>query len=86
SKQQHYADSIHNATGGLVRIINDILDFSKIESGKLDLEGVAFHPARLVREVAELYRPSIHNKDVQLDVRIDCDDALCLVGDPSRLK
>ena len=79
-------DSIHNATGGLVRIINDILDFSKIESGKLDLEGVAFHPARLVREVAELYRPSIHNKDVQLDVRIDCDDALCLVGDPSRLK
>jgi len=86
SKQQHYADSIHNATGGLVRIINDILDFSKIESGKLDLEGVAFHPARLVREIAELYRPSIHNKDVQLDVRIDCDDALCLVGDPSRLK
>jgi hypothetical protein len=86
SKQQHYADSIHSATGGLVRIINDILDFSKIESGKLDLEGVAFHPARLVREVAELYRPSIHNKEVQLDVRIDCDDALCLVGDPSRLK
>lgn len=86
SKQQHYADSIHNATGGLVRIINDILDFSKIESGKLDLEGVAFHPARLVREIAELYRPSIHNKEVQLDVRIDCDDALCVVGDPSRLK
>lgn len=86
TKQRHYADSIHNATGGLVRIINDILDFSKIESGKLDLEEVPFHPARLVREVAELYRPSIHNKKVQLDVRIDCDDALCLVGDPSRLK
>jgi signal transduction histidine kinase/CheY-like chemotaxis protein len=86
NKQRHYADSIHNATGGLVRIINDILDFSKIESGKLDLEGVAFHPARLVRELAELYRPSIHNKEVQLDVRIDCDEALCLVGDPSRLK
>lgn len=86
TKQRHYADSIHNATGGLVRIINDILDFSKIESGKLDLEEVPFHPARLVREVAELYRPSIHNKEVQLDVRIDCDDALCLVGDPARLK
>ncbi len=85
-KQRHYADSIHNASGGLVRIINDILDFSKIESGKLDLEGVAFHPVRLVRELVELYQPSMHNKDVQLDVRIDCEEALCVVGDPSRLK
>lgn len=86
SKQRHYADSINNAAGGLVRIINDILDFSKIESGKLDLEEVAFHPARLAREVAELYRPSIHNQEVQFDLRIDCEDSLCLVGDPSRLK
>ncbi len=85
-KQRHYADSIHNASGGLVRIINDILDFSKIESGKLDLEGVAFQPVRLVRELVELYQPSMHNKDVQLDVRIDCEEALCVVGDPSRLK
>ncbi len=86
SKQRHYADSIHNASSGLVRIINDILDFSKIESGKLDLEEVAFHPARLARDVAELYRPSIHNRAVEFDLRIDCDESLCLVGDPSRLK
>jgi len=86
SKQRHYADSIHNASSGLVRIINDILDFSKIESGKLDLEEVAFHPARLARDVAELYRPSIHNREVEFDLRIDCDESLCLVGDPSRLK
>ncbi|WP_234296920.1 ATP-binding protein [Herbaspirillum frisingense] len=86
SKQRHYADSIHNASGGLVRIINDILDFSKIESGKLDLEEVAFHPARLARDVAELYRPSIHNREVEFDLRIDCEESLCLVGDPSRLK
>ena len=86
SKQRHYADSIHNASGGLVRIINDILDFSKIESGKLDLEELAFHPVRLASDVAELYRPSIHNREVQFDLRIDCDESLCLVGDPSRLK
>ncbi len=86
TRQQHYANSIHGATEGLVRIINDILDISKIESGKLDLETVAFHPARLVREISELYRPSIQRKEVEFDVRIDCDESLQVLGDPSRLK
>ncbi|MFJ3056642.1 ATP-binding protein [Herbaspirillum sp. NPDC087042] len=86
TRQQHYANSIHGATEGLVRIINDILDISKIESGKLDLETMPFHPARLVREISELYRPSIQHKDVEFDVRIDCDEALVVLGDPSRLK
>lgn len=86
SKQQHYASSIRGATEGLVRIINDILDISKIESGKLGLETLPFHPARLVREIGELYRPSIQHKEVQFDVRIDCDDALVVLGDPTRLK
>ncbi len=86
SKQRDYADSIHGASGGLVRIINDILDFSKIESGKLDLELVAFRPARLVQELSDLYRPSLHGKDVQFDLRLDCPDSLSVVGDPSRLK
>lgn len=86
SKQRDYADSIHGATGGLVRIINDILDFSKIESGKLDLELVPFHPVRLVQELSDLYRPSLQRKDVQFDLRLDCPDHLTLVGDPARLK
>ncbi len=81
TRQQHYANSIHGATEGLVRIINDILDISKIESGKLDLETMPFHPARLVREISELYRPSIQHKDVEFDVRIDCDEALVLLGE-----
>ncbi|MBV8624818.1 MAG: response regulator [Herbaspirillum sp.] len=86
TRQLHYANSIHGATEGLVRIINDILDISKIESGKLDLETVPFHPARLAREISELYRPSIQHKEVEFDVRIDCDESLLVLGDPSRLK
>ncbi|MET3433651.1 signal transduction histidine kinase [Herbaspirillum seropedicae] len=86
SKQRDYADSIHGATGGLVRIINDILDFSKIESGKLDLEMVAFHPVRLVQELSDLYRPSLQRKDVQFDLHLDCPENLSVVGDPARLK
>ncbi|QDD66037.1 hybrid sensor histidine kinase/response regulator [Herbaspirillum seropedicae] len=86
SKQRDYADSIHGATGGLVRIINDILDFSKIESGKLDLELLPFQPVRLVQELSDLYRPSLQRKDVQFDLRLDCPDQLSVVGDPSRLK
>jgi two-component system, sensor histidine kinase len=83
--QKQYADGIHSASGGLVRIINDILDLSKIESGKMDLESVAFSPAHLVRDVVELYEPSARKKGLNLEVLNHCPPEILLFGDSARL-
>lgn len=83
--QRHYAESIHGASGGLVRIINDILDLSKIESGRLDLESLPFYPVRVAREVVELFDPLAQKKGLRLDVSLQCPPGLRLAGDPARL-
>jgi len=85
AQQRHYAESLHHASGALVRIINDILDLSKIESGRLDLESAPFHPARLVREVLRLFEPGARKKGLSLETALNCPDELVVMGDSARL-
>jgi signal transduction histidine kinase len=68
----------------LSRLINDVLDLSKLESGKMKLNLVPIDAVSLVREIAEMQRPVIENKGLQLKVFLE-DDLPLLIADRDRL-
>lgn len=83
--QRDRLNTLRGSADALVHIINDILDFSKIEAGKLELESVAFAPARVVKEVAELLRHAPRSGDVSLDWQIE-ELPQAVIGDAGRLR
>ena len=84
--QREYALTLRQSAQGLLTVINDILDFSKIEAGKLTIENIAFVPAQLVQNVADLYRPRVLEKSLNLDVSISPSLQQAVQGDPHRLR
>ncbi len=84
--QREYALTLRQSAQGLLTVINDILDFSKIEAGKLTVEKVAFIPAQVVQNVADLYRPRILEKSLNLAINISPELQTAVLGDPHRLR
>ena len=84
--QREYALTLRQSAQGLLAVINDILDFSKIEAGKLTVENVAFVPAQVVQNVADLYRPRILEKSLELELDISPALQAPMQGDPHRLR
>lgn len=84
--QREYALTLRQSAQGLLAVINDILDFSKIEAGKLSLERVAFVPAQVVQNVADLYRPRTLEKSLNLKMFLSPALQSPVVGDPHRLR
>ena len=56
--QSEQVEVATNSADSLLRLLNDILDLSRIESGHLQFEKTRFVPARLVKEVGELFSAS----------------------------
>jgi PAS domain S-box-containing protein len=84
--QREYALTLRQSAQGLLAVINDILDFSKIEAGKLAIEKVAYVPAQVLQSVADLYRPRILEKSLELDLDFPPALQTPLLGDPHRLR
>ena len=79
-------EAILSSGNMLLTILNDILDFSKIEAGKLEIEHVAFEPARALKNVFELFIPRAKEKNIDYQFITDIENNLYLVGDVNRLK
>ncbi len=84
--QREYALTLRQSAQGLLTVINDILDFSKVEAGKLTVENVAYVPAQVVQNVADLYRPRILEKSLNLEMSISPALHMPIQGDPHRLR
>jgi PAS domain S-box-containing protein len=84
--QREYTQTLRHSAQGLLTVINDILDFSKIEAGKLSLENVPYIPREVLQAVADLYRPRILEKSLNLDLDISPALQTALLGDPHRLR
>lgn len=71
---------------GLLTLVNDLLDMSKIEAGKLTLEHAPFCPEDLVRRMEDVYRLSVEEKGLSLDVfqKSGCDQPR--MGDAHRIE
>ena len=70
----------------LISLITDILDMSKIEAGRTDLNPVTFNFSQLVENLASMFRFTAHAKGLQLEVIVDGDSVVHLVGDEGKIR
>ncbi len=81
-----YLRKVANASRSLLRIINDILDFSKIDAGRLELEAMDFPLRDVFDHVLDLFRVTIHEKNIELVLHVAEECRYILKGDPLRLE
>jgi PAS domain S-box-containing protein len=70
-KQKGYLESIRVAGKTLLGLINDILDLSKIEAGKLELQPETVNPHITFKEIHQLFKLKIAEKELNLVMNID---------------
>jgi signal transduction histidine kinase len=84
-KQEDYVHRIMSNGERLLSLINDILDISKIEAGRLDLNVRPFNPAELLGGVATRMQSLADQKGLRLEIHLDTDLPMQLLGDQRRL-
>jgi len=80
-----HIDVLINSGEHLLAVLNDILDFSRIEQGKFHIQHSEFRLKELVTVVEKIYRPLCAEKNVQLIVKSNIDDAQIVFSDQIRL-
>ncbi len=87
STEQHdMLNTLHRSANALLDLLNDILDVSKIEAGELDIEEVDFRLSDVVRDVRQLFEPTLSAKGLTFAVNVAEDTQDVLRGDPTRLR
>ena len=85
-EQLRYVQMFQAAGDTLMALINDILDLSKIEAGQLSLESTHFDLGQLIEETAQIFAMRAHEKNLELNVKVQPDVCTSLIGDPTRLR
>jgi signal transduction histidine kinase/ActR/RegA family two-component response regulator len=85
-QQRRCVDIIRASGQNLMQLINDILDYSKLESGKVDLTLREFKLDTLFDELYEAAAPKAAEKQLALNMNLDCDASMPLLGDVDRLR
>jgi PAS domain S-box-containing protein len=85
-KEISYLDSIRSSGKGLLTIINDILDLSKIEAGKLDFNYESIDLERLLREIQQIFIPTIRQKGIKIIVEPASEFSTGLILDEIRIR
>lgn len=86
AEQKDYVKTINSSTQLLLDLINQILDLSKIEAKKLTLEPINFHLDTCIKEVCDIFQPTLVKKNLNLSVWIHPHIEHWLVGDVKRLR
>jgi len=81
SEQQQHLDTMRSSGESMLEIIDSILNFAKVEAGKMEPRPVAFDPAALVRQSAELFRARAAVNGVALRCHTDAPARCRLIGD-----
>ncbi len=84
--QRHYADTLKDATTGLLRVLNDVLDQAKLESGKFELVCRNFSPKQVIDAVVQSHIIPCQNKGLMLRLEVDNDLPDLLYGDALRIR
>ncbi len=85
-KQYHYSKLAQSSAESLLSLINDILDFSKIEAGKLEIENIEFNLYEVLGGVGDSFVYLVEEKGVELNLDIEPDVPMNVLGDPSRIR
>lgn len=85
SGQLDQVNAIQKASFSLMEIINELLEYSKLSSGLEAIESVHFNFRNLIGDVSYLCETLVSVKDVTINVAIDDNIPMTLLGDPSKL-
>ena len=85
-RQASYLDAIKIASKSLLTIINDILDISKLEAGKITITNTPVYLHVLFKEMEQIFRTGLKQKNLQFAIEIDNHLPLTLMLDETRLR
>jgi len=85
-EQTDYIKVSITSSKSLLKVLNDILDYSKIEAGKLKIEKLQFKLNEFLSEIESMFKPSILNKGLILNIGVEDNVPRPLLGDSFRLR
>ncbi len=68
--EKGFVDTIRKSGNHLLTIINDVLEISKIEEGRMEFHMDSFNLHSLVNECANMFRPTIQEKGLELSLTL----------------
>lgn len=86
TEQRKYVQVFQNSGETLLALINDILDLSRVEAGRIELETISFNLRDLAQDCCEMIALKVHEKGLELVLRIDPATPMILTGDPGRFR
>lgn len=86
AKQKQHLQVIKDSSKSLLYLINDVLDISRIEQGKMNLNPVVFDLREIIRQLKEMFYPSIAKKRISLNVHVDPAFPKKIYADDNRIK
>lgn len=81
-----YLKSIHTSGRALLAIINDILDLTRAEAGRIELVPVPFDLRRIQEELGDIFRFSVEEKQLFLQIRTTDRVPRSIMLDQARLR
>jgi len=86
NEQSKYVQIFESSSETLLALINDILDFSKIEAGQIQIEHIEFDLHKLLSELLSVLAVIAHNKNLDINLKINPDVSNVIKSDPTRLR
>jgi PAS domain S-box-containing protein len=86
STQANYQDRILINARHLLKLINEVLDLSKIEAGRMELINKSFNVRDCLTEMLAQNKVLADQKGLAIDLIIDEQMPVMLMGDPARLQ
>lgn len=70
----------------LLALINDVLDMSRIEAGRAEVKPATFNPARMLDDLAAMFRLRAEAKALRFELALDGEFAPYVVADEGKLR
>jgi len=85
-EQRSHLETMRNSGEILLSLINNVLDLSKLESEKLKIEEIPFNLHKSFNTVLKLMKLRADEKGISLDLKIEPNIPIQVLGDPTRLE
>ena len=85
-EQRMHLETMRNSGEILLSLINNVLDLSKLESDKLKIEEIPFDLHKSFNTVLKLMKLRANEKRISLDLKIEPNTPIRVIGDPTRLE
>ena len=85
-RQRFYLDNMKTSSEHLLKLVTDLLDFHRLDLHKVEVNRVAFRPARLLEEVCVSFEPLMTEKGLRFEHPIATELENTYICDPLRLR